>query len=108
MAEKTAVEKAVCEKCGADVRDESLFCYNCGGSITKVAVTAVEHGPKEMTPRPPLKSAASLRKHRRAFNRQPVEVSWVPRDGSPVVFVAATLVLTVAALVLLLLAFYLR
>lgn len=29
MTEAT-LEKAVCEKCGADVRENTLFCYNCG------------------------------------------------------------------------------
>ena len=29
MAE-AILEKAVCEKCGADVRESMLFCYNCG------------------------------------------------------------------------------
>lgn len=29
MAE-VALEKATCEKCGADVRENTLFCYNCG------------------------------------------------------------------------------
>ncbi len=29
MAE-TTVEKATCENCGSDVRDNTVFCYNCG------------------------------------------------------------------------------
>ena len=109
MAE-TAVEKAVCSACGVDVRDESLFCYNCGGSVgnTQTAIAEVEHAAIPTEPRPPLRSAASLRKHRRAFNRQPLEVSWEPREGPATIFVVATVVLTVGALVLLLLAFYLR
>jgi len=31
---KTLVKKKICEGCGADVRAGSLFCYNCGGSVT--------------------------------------------------------------------------
>ncbi len=113
MAE-IVVEKAVCGKCGAAVRDESLFCYNCGGAVAAepivepptepVAATAVA----ELRERPPLTSAASLRKHRRAANRQRLEVTWERPDGTPVAFVIGTIVLTVGALVLLLLAGYLR
>jgi hypothetical protein len=33
MAE-TLVEKKTCESCGADVRDGSIFCYNCGGAVS--------------------------------------------------------------------------
>ncbi len=28
-----AVEKKVCDKCGVDVRDDTLFCYNCGNRV---------------------------------------------------------------------------
>lgn len=34
MAE-TTLEKATCESCGVDVRENTLFCYNCG---TRVAM----------------------------------------------------------------------
>ena len=114
MAE-IVVEKAVCGKCGAAVRDESLFCYNCGGAVAAesivdtatepVTAAAAVTEPKE---RPPLTSAASLRKHRRAANRQRLEVTWERPDGTPVAFVVGTIVLTIGALVLLLLAGYLR
>jgi hypothetical protein len=33
MAE-TLVEKRVCKECGADVRPNTAFCYNCGKSIS--------------------------------------------------------------------------
>lgn len=32
MAE-TLVENQVCSACGADVREGTLFCYNCGGQV---------------------------------------------------------------------------
>ena len=32
MAE-TIVENQICKACGIDVREGSLFCYNCGGAI---------------------------------------------------------------------------
>jgi hypothetical protein len=112
MAE-TVLEKAVCEKCGVDVRDESSFCYNCGGPVsespTEIPKDVAEETALEPRERPPLTSAASLRKHRRAANRQRLEVTWEPpEDGTPKAFVISTIVLTVGAIVLLLLASYLR
>jgi hypothetical protein len=111
MAEVVA-EKTVCEGCGATVRDESLFCYNCGNAVstdrTETAAEPAVDAPKNLEIQPPLRSAASLRRQRRAFNRQPVEISWEPRESSPVLFIAATIVLSAAALILLLLALYLR
>ena len=43
MAEKV-LEKPVCESCGVDVRPHSMFCYNCGGAVSKEPVeeTVVE------------------------------------------------------------------
>ena len=114
MMSETAVQSSVCDACGADVRDESLFCYNCGEPVKKevapteqpvVDKTDVAEKPAS---RPPLKSAAALRKQRRAFNRQPVEVSWEQRTGSPLAFILATIVLSVGALILLVIALYLR
>ena len=124
MAE-TVLEIAACGSCGADVRDESVFCYNCGerintatakdgSAIESVAepvaapVAAQSEKPSHVVSRPPLKSAASLRQQRRAFNRQPVEVSWEPPARPPLAFVVTTIVLAVGALVLLILALYLR
>ena len=115
MMSETAVEIARCGACGADVRDESLFCYNCGASVTAeqapVAETKLEPAPPPTTSsmaRPPLRSAASMSKHRRAFNRQPVRVTWEQPDDSPKAFVITTIVLALGAAVLLALALYLR
>ncbi len=113
MMPETAVEIAVCVSCGAEVRDESVFCYNCGQRVlgeAKITETAlpdreIVHSPGS---RLPLRTAASLRKERRASNRQPVEVSWEQRTGSPIAFVITTIVLVIGALVLLGLALYLR
>ncbi|CAN5288993.1 hypothetical protein BH20ACI2_BH20ACI2_10070 [soil metagenome] len=30
---RSVVEKAVCEECGVDVRESTLFCYNCGNPL---------------------------------------------------------------------------
>jgi hypothetical protein len=119
---ETAVEIARCEGCGADIRDASLFCYNCGASVSVVESEPVaEEAPPEHAveakgedeiarpgERPALKSAASIRKQRRAFNRQPVKVSWEAPEGSPKAFVVTTIVLVLGAAVLLVLALYMR
>ena len=114
----TLVKSAVCDACGADVRDESLFCYNCGERVREEQATndvaSDVHASKEPViaqmpgSRPPLRSAASLRKQRRAYNRQPIEVSWEPASRSSIVFVVSTVILAVGALILLALALYLR
>ncbi len=113
MMSETATQTAVCNACGAEVRNASLFCYGCGESV-KPEETVEEQTPAEREivaqpgSRPPLRSAASLRKQRRAFNRQPIEVTWEPRTGSPIAFVIATIVLVIAVLGFLILALYLR
>src|SRR5215207_9967163 len=32
---KILVERNICDACGADVRPDSLFCYNCGGAVSE-------------------------------------------------------------------------
>ena len=114
MMSDTALQIAVCSSCGAEVRDQSLFCYNCGTKVIEDSPAAEVAEPVTPEPsaappaRPPLKSAAELRKQRRALSRQPVEVSWETPSRSPIGFVITTIILTLAALVFLLLALYLR
>lgn len=113
MMSETIVQTSVCKACGVDVRDESLFCYNCGKPVREEAPTSEQVARKnevavQPRSRPPLRSAASLRKQRRAFNRQPLEVSWEQRTDSPLAFILTTIILTVGALVLLIIALYLR
>ncbi|MEP7149039.1 MAG: hypothetical protein ABI857_09165 [Acidobacteriota bacterium] len=115
MMSETAIQTAACAGCGSDVRDESVFCYNCGERVkeetakSEAAAAAAElEVARQPGSRPPLKSAALLRKQRRAFNRQPLEVSWEQRTGPPAGFVITTVVLVIGVLILLLLALYLR
>ena len=110
----TTVTEVLCDLCGAEIREGSQFCYNCGTAVAAtpeagaVAEPVVPERSSENNVRPPLRSAASLRGQRRAFNRQPVEVTWEPKAGTSLVFIVASIVLTVGAIVLLLIALYLR
>ena len=109
---ETVLTAEACAACRAEVRDESIFCYNCGERV-KNDEPAVEADPvveklEPVAERPPLRSAASLRKQRRAFNRQPVEIIWEPANRPPVGFIITTIVLVAGSLVLLVLALYLR
>src|SRR5687767_13175227 len=121
------LDTAVCEVCGVEVRDESSFCYNCGKPVTvksdnvpppaiiedlveDSAPKVIETEPSARPPdsKPPLRSAASLRKQRRAFNRQPVEVRWERPAGLGIGFILTAIVLTAGAFVLIIIALYLR
>lgn len=112
MMAEVAVEIPTCETCGAAIRGESLFCYSCGSALSPNGEPPTEETDEkpeaEIKKRPPLTSAASLRKKRRAFNRQPVQISWDPPDGSPKAFFVAAIALTIGAAILLVLAMYLR
>ena len=55
-----------------------------------------------------LESVPALRRRTKAFKRKPVEVVWVERGDSAIVFVIVSAALTLFALLLLFLAFYLR
>jgi hypothetical protein len=111
---ETVLTTEVCEACGSDVRDESLFCYNCGERVRADESAVVSKKPEDkidplsQASRPPLRSAASLRKQRRAYNRQPVEIIWERPSRGPVGFVITTIVLAMGALVLFIVALYLR
>jgi len=127
----TAVKKLYCRSCGADVREASAFCYNCGESVS--GPHAGEINPTEKITEPEkliepqnanaklqaasdskaekltrLQTASALQRRPRVFKRKPVEVVWVERGDSPPVFVIVSAALTIFSLLLLFLAFYLR
>ncbi|MBC7900948.1 MAG: hypothetical protein H7070_12955 [Saprospiraceae bacterium] len=126
MAE-IVIETMVCDACGADIRDGSVFCYNCGETVVQ---TPVEEPPKsgkngdkaqmsdpagsEFEKRPvnaepeKLRSAASLRKRSKAYNRKPAEFVWEKRSGPSPAFTIVTIILLIFTGILLFFAFYLR
>src|SRR5262245_38888795 len=101
MAE-TIVDKPTCKNCGADVRENTQFCYNCGKSIDGSAETEPEENvpptvqeveantkaalddlaAKFKVDEPPeekkLARAAEERKRARVERRRPREYRWEP------------------------------
>src|SRR5688572_1294740 len=123
---KTAVETAVCDICGAEVRDGSVFCYNCGGSLAKDFQPPAESKPIETPPRTAAvetnghssedavydparrKAEKSDRRKVRAANRQPVEIVWEPRTGISLPFFIVSLVLFLLSIGIVIAAIYVR
>lgn len=102
---KATIEKAVCEKCGADVRENTVFCYNCGSPLSEAGTLPVPDsngsGPKanartqaalddlaeKMSNTEPadgnkLAKAAAERKKARVIQRRPREFVWEPVEDS--------------------------
>ncbi len=125
MAE-TSVETPICNICGAEVREGSLYCYNCGGSVILAEPVAketpvVEFADPVVAPErngrakgsgnyDPARNRAdrSNRRKVRASIARPVEVVWEPRSGFSWPFVIGSLVLTFLALTVIFAAIYLR
>jgi len=104
----------VCPKCGSDVRPDSAFCYNCGGSVAVESSDPV----KEDTPRieekitqpaPGLRSARDLRRRERPTERELKRIKWEPAGtASDVQLIAVTVAIMIFTIVVIALAFYLR
>ena len=136
---KAATDNVACIACGADVRSEALFCYNCGGAIavhpgaapdTKIADKKAAYDPSPSEPRRPdadvptpaandavAKSAvkterkpltAAMLRRKRAYNRQPIEVVWEEPKTHSMLFVIASVVLTILVAIILGAVFYLK
>ena len=122
---KATVEKTICKSCGADVREGTLFCYNCGKRVAEEPVAeAADPGKsngdavdEEIARRfrvdeePPdkLAAAAAKRKKSRAGLRKPSEMVWEPADGnSSSLFVVITIVITAIAAIIVFFAVYLK
>lgn len=135
MAE-TRVENRICNSCGSEVRKDALFCYHCGGSVAPEIVVAlkdkqnfVENGNKpaqsesllieetedrpiprpDLADEPKLQSAAAMRRKSKSFQPKKVEVIWEERESAANVwFIIAAIIITLAAVGILYLSFYLK
>lgn len=85
MAEIVA-ESVVCDSCGADIRDGSVFCYNCGAAVSETqpceeAAAGGNDGPFSASE---LKEAAIDNDIRSAFDAADSESKKVLINGNPV------------------------
>ena len=131
---KGAVEKVTCAKCDAPVRENTVFCYNCGNRVTddpaiETAEAAELNGSEgdvdartkaaldEMVERfrvdevehdNKLAQAAAERKKARVSQRKPREFIWEPQDDSSsnLIVVLAVLITVVTAVVVILTVFW--
>lgn len=115
------IEKTVCDSCGADVRENTLFCYNCGNKLeiaspsetngvesadneTKAALDELadklSHGSESDTQ---LANAASERKKARVTQRKRNEFTWEPRDDSQLPAIMFSAAVAMAALIVVIL-----
>ncbi|MGE3467173.1 MAG: zinc ribbon domain-containing protein [Pyrinomonadaceae bacterium] len=126
------LEKAVCENCGVDVRENTLFCYNCGTSVAAVE-TEIEAPPdpegavtdeadpseeelKELSERfkvdeaedDRLAKAAAERKKARVSGRKPIQYVWKPEDdtGNRLFLLVSVLIAFISALAVFLTIFW--
>ena len=112
---KSAVQTPICDLCGADVREGSLFCYNCGGSLNKVVaeppqrpeVPAAVPSPTNGVAKPSASNKRELRQRKRV-DREPVEVVWAPREGISLIYVIAGGILLIIAATLFVVAMLLK
>lgn len=102
---KKKVKKAICKKCGVDVRDNTAFCYNCGNPVTEItpdSQSALSGSEAEVDPETKsalddlaerlsldgsaendkLAKAAAERKKARVSQRKSKEFVWEPTDDS--------------------------
>ncbi|MBK9216222.1 MAG: hypothetical protein IPM59_11610 [Chloracidobacterium sp.] len=85
---EAVLEKEKCDGCGVDVREGTLFCYNCGARVAgqepeaalEDAITAANNGhlPGDTDK---LATAANERKRARVAHRKMAEYFWVPTTG---------------------------
>lgn len=117
MAE-AVLEKEVCDGCGVDVREDTLFCYNCGARVAgddasvdepaaddalDAALDAANNG-HGIDDADKLAAAATERKRARVAHRKVAEYVWEPTggEGAGLTLVIAVIVAIFALVVVLL------
>lgn len=123
MSEAVA-EKDVCEKCGAEVREGTMFCYACGGRVASDEVPKTngslkvddeksrsaldELAEKLKIEDPPAKpqgqfaKAAEQRNKARVAQRKTRDFVWEPQDDVPLALLISVAVVAVGALLVVL------
>jgi len=113
---EVTIDKAVCAECGVDVRENTMFCYNCGSPVAhfageSVAVTngvqlddddETQAALRELAEKlkidngadNKLAKAAAERKKARQHQRRSTEFTWEPAEDS-----SSRLIMLIAVLV---------
>lgn len=119
------------------MRRDALFCYNCGAAVIQPQAEAAAE-PETVVPDAepdrtdtvnaeetqegagdPVQKAAQVSKQRRpltaamlrrkkASNRAPVEIEWLPAEGETNLFLIVSLILSVIAIAIIAIALYLK
>jgi len=117
MAE-AVLEKEVCGKCGVDVRENTQFCYNCGGKLATEPETLISpNGAGSKKPSAAkaeakasdgkkLSRAAEERRKARVSQRTSNEYAWEPGGDFRLTFLVAILIAVIVAAVVFLTVFW--
>ena len=107
MAE-AVLEKDVCDKCGVDVRENTFFCYNCGGKVAaehvsdtssngdKAELTLKKEPDDKASDEKKLSRAAEERRKARVSQRRSNEYVWEPAGDQRRTLLVAVLVFVIA------------
>ena len=116
MERSEVVLETICPKCGVEVRDGSLFCYNCGGSVgdekAVLEATSYSHnGPGMPTANGASETGSRTRKSRtipRRISTEPVQFTWKRDENPGFGFLIVAIVAALIAFGLLVIAYYLH
>jgi hypothetical protein len=107
-------EQAIaCSECGAEVREGSDFCYNCGGKLAivtgKIGETEPlkDNGFRAVAPGAVSKGRERRRRPKPVFN-EPIQVRWQRDEDPGIVFLIVSIVIGIIALLLIGVGLYLR
>lgn len=105
---ETVVEKRACDKCGADVREGTAYCYNCGSPIAvpkpEEPIESISSNGDQSAAEKRSK-AARERKKSRVVQRREVEYTWEPIDDLRAPLAAAVVIAVLVFVVVFLLVF---
>lgn len=113
------IEKTICEACGADVRDNTVFCYNCGSKLElenplekngaavadENSKAALDDLANKLTRESgdELAKAATKRKKARVMHRKRNEFTWEPREDSSFLAMVFSVLIAFIALIIVIL-----
>jgi predicted amidophosphoribosyltransferase len=103
------VESSTCPKCGAEIRVDSQFCYNCGGRLDKTHSNGNLPAEFQMKPAPGLRTARDVKRRERTFQRKVKEVVWEPAaEGETTPLLIVTAIVSIFTILVIVFVFYFR